>query len=239
MTEVLTHLWQEQGLGQAPFRAICIISVPSKGLAEHNVDAYNNAMAECQQQARALGVHLCTCDSCGMALENNVVIRDVNGKNFVVGCDCAEKVGDTKLTTEVKLLNKKRKQEIKAAKAEEERKARESRIAADQALQRERNGGLTDAEVAARARQAAEDAKREKFTAENLWLLNVLDGMNGDFVASMIEKLEVGPLSGLSDRCVSILSDIYGKAHGRGGSKKYTAAVDEFYSHLPEESDEE
>ena len=229
MTEVLTHLWQEQGLGKAPFRALCIISVPSKSLCEANPEAYNNAWRECSQQARALGVELCSCQSCGMSLENNVVIRDAEGKNFVVGCDCAGKVGDTKLTTEVKLLEKARQRKIKEAKLEAERVAREARIAADQAAQRERNGGLTDAEVAARARQAAEDAKREKFTAENLWLLKVLDGMNGDFVASMIEKLEVGPLNGLSDRCVSILSDIYGKAHGRGGSKKYTAAVDEFY----------
>lgn len=66
MTEVLTHLWQEQGLGKAPFRALCIISVPSKSLCEANPEAYNNAWRECSQQARALGVELCSCQSCGM-----------------------------------------------------------------------------------------------------------------------------------------------------------------------------
>lgn len=239
MTAVLIHKWQEQGLGQAPFRTLCVISLPSKGLAENNVDAYNNAMAECNQQARALGVHLCTCDSCGMGLQNNFVIQDAVGKRFVVGSDCAMKVGDTKLTTEIKLLEKARQRKIKEAKQLAERQAREIRIAADQAAQRERNGGLTDAEVAARARQAAEDAKREKFTAENGWLLTILDRQagGGAFVDSMIQSLEVGPLNGLSDKCVSILREIFAKAHGRRGSKAYDAAEEEFNSHLPEEQE--
>jgi hypothetical protein len=30
---VLTHKWEKVGVGKAPFRAVCIISMPSPGLA--------------------------------------------------------------------------------------------------------------------------------------------------------------------------------------------------------------
>jgi hypothetical protein len=231
MCEVLTHLWQEQGLGQAPFHAVCIISLPSKSLCEHNPEAYNRAMAECGQMARGFGVHLCTCESCGMSLTNNVVIRDANRKHFVVGCDCAGKTNDTKLTTKVALLEKARLRKIKEDRQAAERIAREARIAADLASQRERNNGLTDAEVAAQTARIEAERVAEHFTAENGWLISVLRGMSGDFVQSMARQLERAAFSELSDRCQSILCEIYSKSvGGRMNSKAYAAAESDFNS---------
>lgn len=71
-------------------------------------------------------------------------------------------------------------------------------------------------------------AKRaaERYVVENGWLVRVLESAHqGDFVTSMIKSLERGAISDLSDRTISILRDIYGKHHGRRGSRKYEAAV--------------
>lgn len=101
--------------------------------------------------------------------------------------------------------------------------------------QRDANGGLTDSEVAERERKASENVKRVQYTADNAWLIEVLQYERGDFITSMIEKLAVGPLSSLSDRCLEILRDIYAGSHGRRNSKAYNAAADLFDDKLPQE----
>lgn len=244
-SKVLTHKWQEQGLGQAPFRVECIISLPSKELlSAGNVDAYNNAMAEACHEARAYGVGLGTCNSCGMSLQNNVVIRDANRKCFVVGCDCAGKTDDSELIEQVELLERRRQKEIREAKAQAKEEARRAAWLAEQQAQRDRNGGLTDLEVAEKARKEAEEARIREYSVKNAWLLTVLDRVPyaSDFVRSMIRDLEKNSLASLSGRCVGILAEIYAKtAGGRGGSKKYKAAYNEFYEKVAAErpSDEE
>lgn len=227
--QILTHLWQEQGLGNAPFSAVCIISMPPRGLQEANPDAYNNALRDVTQQARAMGVQLCSCRSCGMSLENNVVIRDASGKHFVVGCDCAEKVHDSNLTTEVKMLEKNRQNAIRQAKRDAANEAARLAWIAKLDSQRAVNGGLTDAEVVERNRLAEAELLRVKFSAENDWILSVLKReYQGEFIVSMIEKLESMPPSHLSDRCCGILGDVYAKSFGRRNSKAYNAALEEF-----------
>lgn len=234
MEQMLTHLWQEQGLGQAPFRAVCIISLPSPSLAETNVNAYNNAMAEVCQQARGFDVHLGTCNSCGMSLMNNVIIRDAHGKHFVVGCDCAGKTHDSKLVSRVEYLEKQRQKAVREAKREAEWKARCAARDAELQAQRDRNGGLTDAEVEAKQRAEAEELHRQRMTAENGWLLNVLARVPyaSSFVDSMRAELERRPLAKLSDRCQGILAEIYAKtvSGSRKGSKAYRSAEDEFWN---------
>lgn len=235
---VLTHKWQEQGLGEAPFRAVAIISMPSPGLAEANTNAYNNAVAEAQQAANRFGVMLCSCNSCGQSLQNNVVIRDSKGKHFVVGIDCAGRTGDSRLITETEALERARQKALREARYEAERLEREARIAAAQQEQRDRNGGLTDYEMEQKARQEAEAARRVQATEQNRWLLDVLARVpySSDFVMSMIRDLEAKPAADLSDRCLAILGEIYAKtvSGARKNSKAYKTAEDEFWAKFGE-----
>lgn len=228
---ILTHLWQEQGLGTAPFDAVCVIALPSPTLAEHNPSGYTNAMVAAGEEARAFGVALGVCNSCGMGLVNNVVIRDAHRKHFVVGCDCARKTNDARLMSRVEYLEKKRKRAVRAAQREQQWQERAAKIAAEEAAQRERNGGLTDAELQAQRRAEEERTQEAACKAANRWLLEVLHRANSsDFVESTIYHLSRKPLADLSHRCHDVLAEIYAKHAGRRGSKAYLAAFDEFWA---------
>lgn len=231
---VAVHPWQDNGIGQAPFRFVTLISMPSAETYGTNVEGYNNAMRDAQLQARAFGINsLGSCDVCGTGIHNHCVIRGADGKHFKVGCDCVAKTGDSKLITATENAERERQRAIRKAKSDAAWEAR--RVAREAALQseRDRNGGLTDYEVAERAAAAAlvaaERIAFDKWSVENEWLLVVLRReYPGDFVTSMIEKLEHGPVSSLSERCSGIVADIYAKSFGRRNSKKYDAAIDEF-----------
>lgn len=234
--QILTHRWQEQGLGTAPFRVVCIISLPSPALAEANTSAYNASMAECCQQAKDFGVGLGTCDSCGMALMNNVVIRDADGKHFIVGCDCAQKTGDSKLMSRVEYLEKQRQKAIREAKRQAAWEDRRARQEAECQAQRGRNGGLTDAEVLQREREREAAELRSSMVARNGWLLDVLARVpyESGFVASVVAELETRTVESLSARCLDILAEIYAKtvSGSRKGSKAYQAAEQDFADRL-------
>lgn len=226
----LTHLWQEQRLGIAPFEARCILSLPSSEMAEKNPSGYANVMAEVSRAAAGLGVHLGCCNSCGAALMNNVVIRDVHGKHFVVGCDCARKTHDTKVITKIEAMQREKDRAEREAKRQAEWEARAAARRAAEQAERNRNGGLTDAETAAAKRQAEEDATAQASIAANTWLIEALSGQFGDFVLSMRQELSRKPISSLSGRMLNVLAEIYAKKMGgRRGSKKYDAAYDEFW----------
>ncbi len=233
-TLVNVHLWQEQGLGVAPFHVETIISFPGKHLLEAGcVEAYNNQAADACQRARAYGVHLCTCDSCGMALQNNFVIRDANKKFFVVGCDCALKTGDTVVMERAKYLEKKRVEAIKEAKIQEARERRLAEVRKQLDAQREKNGGLTDREVQEQKQLEYRNAVAVQMKEKNRWLIEVLCAVSygSDFITSMLDTLERQEASKLSPKCLIILSDIYAKTKTNGakrGSKKFNEAMDEF-----------
>jgi len=232
---VVIHQWEDKGHGKAPFSFVSMISMPSAEAYGSNVEGYNNAMADAWRSAKQFDVRLGSCDVCGTGIHNHCVIRDANGKHFVVGCDCVEKTDDSKLITATKNANRLR---VKAAKAEKAAKQREQqRLNSLAVLESERaaNGGLTNSELAEKKFQADSQSQREKFSLENKWILDVLKQCyQGDFVVSMIENLERRSLWELSDRGIRILCEIYGKHFGRSGSKKYLAAEEEFWTHCPE-----
>lgn len=235
----LTHKWQDQGLGVAPFRVVAILSVPSQSLAADNTDAYNGAMADCQASARAFGVTLCACQACGQSLVHNVIIRDARGAHFVVGTDCATKTDDAEVISQVEAIERKKRAEEKAARHDRERQERQARRDADEAAQRERNNGLTDFEVKAKAGAEAEAAREARYTAENAWLLDVLKtAYQGDFVVSIMDGLRRNSAADvLGGRARDIVADIYAKAKGgRRGSKKYASADQEFENRMGEQS---
>jgi hypothetical protein len=71
----VVHLFEHQGLGKAPFRAL--------GVTEHY-------MVHPDGSTQATG----TCDSCGQGIRYAVDVQSADGKHFKVGLDCAEKAGD-------------------------------------------------------------------------------------------------------------------------------------------------
>ncbi len=231
---VLVHLWQSQQLGTAPFKCIACISMPGKHLLEAGcIESYNAQMSDACQQAKYYGVGIGTCDSCGMALQSNFVIRDANGKHFVVGCDCANKTHDTKVMTEVKYLEKKRQDVIKATKRAAAATERQRLLEIERDAQRARNGGLTDQQVKEQAELDQRLAKVAVMKAANLWLIKVLCEVpyHSDFLISMRDSLDRVLAKDLPPKCVAILSDVYAKTvtgGGRRGSKEYNAAMDDF-----------
>lgn len=206
------HPFESAGLGLAPFRFL--------GMTENVI---RHADGHCQP-----GGH---CHYCYTGIKYECNIGSSDGKTFIVGTDCVRKLGrnDNKLISdverEVAKIEKAKRDEANRLKWE----AHNAKISADLKAQRERNGGKTDSEVAQIAREDAARELAKKWSDSNEWLIRVLAGMPGDFVNSMHGKLLCGPVTDLSDRCVSILREIYGKAiGGRSGSKKYYAATEEF-----------
>lgn len=197
--------------------------IANLGLAPFNLQDIVQKVTEHGQPAG-------TCDYCGNGIKNCCVIKSHDNKVFIVGIDCVKKLNrtDNKLATEVQRKVAKIARDKRDAKRAAEWKAACERR--DAALQAERvaNGGKTLAEIATEKRNEEIAANRGKFAEANAWLIKVLDGMSGDFCNAMYEKLHTTYASSLSDRMLSILRDIYGKSHGRSGSKAYDAATEVF-----------
>lgn len=205
-TTVTVHPWADAGVGQAPFTVVDVISLPSTSLAEANTTAYNNAMASAWERARSYkvvggrpgprqGVGLGSCDYCGNGIMHNFVVRDGAGCHFVVGCDCARKSGDSKVITEAENLERLRKKALAEEKRRErwERKCQEREAREEE--ERQRNGGLTDHEVAEAIRGAAEKKRKEARLKVVGHLTIQLFNMRSDFHNSLARQLISGNLS--------------------------------------------
>lgn len=233
------HPFQEAGLGEAPYRLAAVISMPSAALCEANVDAYNNAVRECNAQARYYGVHLCSCQFCGMALMNNYVIRDRRGVHFVVGCDCVAKTGDGELMTAAAREQKRHEKAVRAEAAARKREAAHEARMAELQAQRDRNGGLTDYEQGEAQRKAERRNQQQEAQAGAAWLVEVLQQVpagNGGFLRAMIEQLqrtESLVRHTVSDRCLHILADIYARqASGKKRGPDFEAAKRSFWNRV-------
>lgn len=212
MQTVTQHPFEIAGLGAAPFDLLGVTEEVLRLPCGHTQ-------------------HAGTCDYCSRGIKYCCHIGSHDGKRFVVGTDCVRKLNriDNRLLNEVEKavakMNREKKEAERAAKWESACKTREAALQAE----RDRNGGLTDAEVKAKTQRDAERIRAAEMEQVNGWLLNVINGMSGDFIGSMIERLQQTPAKDLPERCVSILCDIYAKATGgRSGSKKYNTACEEF-----------
>ena len=214
--DTLVHPWHEI-VGSAPYTFCAVIIFPGKGLAEANAESYNREIRACQEQAKYFGVHLCFCQVCGHDLTWNYVLRNAEGKCFVVGCDCVMKSGNDKLMTVVQ-YEKKKAENIRNARIREEKWKRECE--ARDAKEREKNGGKTDHELyiereEIRKRELAEQKRLNNI--KNQWLAQLLSSQNGDFCQSIAKQLYEGKgLDEFSDRCLFIMWDIYIKHSAKG-----------------------
>lgn len=210
-TTLTLHTFEANGLGQAPFTLVSVYDA---------------------------GKVVTCCDSCSTGIRYQFWIRSHDGKNSKVGIDCIRKLhnGNNKLLNDAEREMARIEREIRNAKQAAKWEAIRVANAALVQAERDVNGGLTLAEIEKSKRDAEKADHAAKMTLENGWLINVIIGMSGDFLESMTDKLKEVPAKDLSDRCLRILSDVYAKATGgRGGSKKYNAASEEFWSHFPDQ----
>jgi hypothetical protein len=204
------HPWN--WLAQAPFKLVAVFTIPTPG---DNVDAYNNAKREYIETVRALGVSGGSCDVCGNCLLNNFVLEGVDGKRFVVGCDCVAKMGQGEVVTQVEMAKRKHERKLRRARSDAKHAARMAQYELTLQAERERNGGMTDYEMQEAARRDAARAKEQAAGQQNGWLIDALiaGGSTSEFVRAMIDKLRTQSLDShnFSDRMLEILGDIYAK----------------------------
>lgn len=214
------HPFEAAGLGLAPFKLIGF---------DRKVGPIK---MEDGTEVGAPGQPMGTCDFCGTGIADCYRIKSSDLKTFVVGCDCVLKLGrsDNRLVGEVKrkklALDRAKRAAKREAKWLEFKAEREATLQAE----REANGGLTNAEIKAKAEAEALAAKAEQTKASNQWIIDALiaTGQSGPFVQSMIAELGNRPFAELSPRCRQIIGEIYSKRAGRMGSKAYDAAMSEF-----------
>ncbi len=87
----LTHVFQEAGLGTAPFKVV--------GFEVSKFQA-------CQGAPIQPGT---SCDYCGTAIMNVYWVSGIDNSRFKVGCDCVEKTGDRGMIDKVRRMENDRK----------------------------------------------------------------------------------------------------------------------------------
>jgi len=237
-TMVLEHKFEQQ-VGAAPYRFLFCESLPSSQVAEKNPMAYESRMRELAEIARSNGVTFGDCDVCGTELVHNYVCENADEKRFVVGCDCVGKIGDHKLVSAIGKAEKQRKQELARERREAKRRAdsveRDARLDLERKANFEQHGlWITDYELGRHEAEQERLVLREAMMEQNGWLIDVLQNQPGNFCDSMCDRLLERPFGEheFTDKMLSVMQDVYGKAHGRRGSKAYDSAIDVFDSKL-------
>lgn len=202
-------------MGTGTYHLVGFWAAPSKGIQEANPEAYNRAMAGRPKVCRF------SCDHCGTGIQNHFIIRDSAGKDFCVGSSCIEKLGDTKLVTQAQAMERKRQREIRAEKRRQEQLTRQAAYEAELDAERERNGGLTDHELARQNREQAQNNRRMDIHEAASDVTGALY-QAGNFGRSIARQIEQGdmPTGNARRICIEILA----KQHGRKNSKAYNEA---------------
>lgn len=203
-TEKLTHVWQEAGLGQAPFRCT------------GHMDT---------------GSVTTTCDYCGAGLRYVFFVQDANGHSFKVGMDCIDRTGDVRVTTAAKQAKAQADRERRQAEYEERRKEQMLAWQAELDRQRAINGGETDQERSLRIEKQKQDELVERV---NGWLIAQFKLRNPNHGGwDGLNDLLRTPITQKSERYISIVRDTWCKTTGgRRGSKAYTEAESKFWDHM-------
>lgn len=175
VTNIEVHPFESAGLGIAPFRYLgCETRVGPLRYVERGVEV------EVGRPGQPMG----TCDLCGMGIKYCHLIKSSDGKSFVVGSDCVEKLGGSNdlLPAIIK--------EAKIARRAERMRVTQQRRA--------------DRLEKAKADRAASSAA---FLAMHPTLADALAIEGNDFVVAMREKFEA--FGSLTDRQISALLDLH------------------------------
>lgn len=215
------HPFEIAGMGQGPYSFVGYAKIPSNELAGQNPDAYNNALRALPVVKAGMG----TCAACGMAIMHVFVVKDGNGDCWGVGSSCIEKTGDEALCDPVKVAAAKAQREARRVAREAKRERDRKRwldtvvdgVSNRDRLQRQQE--QHDIQLRARQREQVERAKVWFF------MLPLLDS-GSPWCKDIAAGIANGQLP--QGRAVDILRDVWGKGHGRRGTKAYEAAVSDF-----------
>ena len=220
------HPFEISGDRVGPFKLVSVISTPSRNLAEHNPRGYNNAVQQCWSEATSFKVVLHQCSHCGQGLTHNAVIRDSLGHHFVVGLDCASKVGDASLGDSAKIELARIKREADQKKREAKREANHQKWLNQKCHTGETNRVRLERESQERTDQLKRAKALNQKRAEIFEpIANVLrDGKNGfrDSVAEGLSRGVAPSGSGLFIAC-----EIFAKAFGRRASNNFKKSFSE------------
>jgi hypothetical protein len=163
-----------------------------------------------------------------MPIQNNYIIQDADGKIFSVGCECVLKLNEDDNLKDVVKEEKKRVLRVKR-----QEKVRQINLAAcvkrdvERQAEKDRNGGLTDKEV-------AENAFKEIIHSRVIQLIPIAlllnDGKGGFCQSIANDMMELGKVP--SGRAFDIVIDILAKKKGRRGSKSYDIESDRVFEIL-------
>ena len=208
----MLHPFEVRGLGQSPFH-------------------YAGFEVMATKEGQPAG----TCDYCSTGIKYAAIIQSSDGKRFVVGCECVRKLENksnailTPMERDFKRFKRDEKIREQREKWEADRAKQIAEREAQEAQQRLVNNGLTDWELEQKNKLIKEQETLEFYSKKNEWILNVLANQRGQFAADMYQRLQASDVNNLSYNCKSIVGEIYAKSFGRSGSKKYEAALDDFY----------
>jgi len=202
----MIHPFEKLGLGQAPFTCVSI----------------NDA-------GKVTGC----CDACGTGIRWECHILSNDGKTFMVGNDCINKLDrdDNQLVTDVE-------RKVYQFKLEQKRQASAIadaewavKVESDRQLERDRNGGLTDNELAEKKQTEAKIQNEIIFTEKNKWFIEALVSTNDRFCIDIANSLKRQSIDKVFyGNGLNICADIYAKTFGRRNSKKYEQAQSEFFN---------
>ncbi|UUA75154.1 hypothetical protein [Cellvibrio sp. QJXJ] len=207
------HAWQELGF-IPPYRLVGFYAIPSPALAEANPNAYQRQLSEMPK-----GCGIGSCSVCTTPLVNNYILKDARGVRFAVGCDCVQKQGSSSLISDVQAHKNRIAREVRAAKREEQRRAKYEYYLAELESQRTRNGGLTDDELEAQHREQAARNRHNAITDLLAPLAHILNQQNGDFCRSVTRLLNNGDVKALSTRMIDIVDQICQRNGLEGAAK--------------------
>lgn len=224
MSAAKLHPFERSGMGTGPFRFLFAWSFPSTALAEHNPEAYSQEMAS---MPRGLEGGCGTCRHCGRPIRTICVVANSDGTRFGVGCECVEKTGASSLGDRVEV-------EMAVARRKAARAHREALRMARAKAWLEEHSVEVEAKKAAeaeRVRAATEARLARARSIEARWgrLFPMLERYgatsSGGFAASMLASMRDG--NEPQGRAAKVLADMWGRSHGRSGSKAYWEAIEE------------
>ena len=227
------HPFEASGLGVGPFSFVCSVEI---GSPEDGASFMNSSML-LSEQAKRFKVGFGTCDHCGRGIMHNAVIRDSEGKHFVVGLDCAQKTHDPCLANKAKIEQRR----ITREKAQERKRIKHEQWL-DTACEtgetnrdREERERLERIEESRQRRESEEREQRERGLVVcakwKFWF--EATGARPDspgFVGSIALGLTRG--NEPTGRGLSICGEIFAKTFGRGGSKSNDHGWDVFEEKL-------
>lgn len=183
--QVVVH--KKYRMGVAPYTYIGVWSTPSRSMLEKEHVAYYRAINERPKCCNFF------CDHCGMNIDHHYIIKDSEGKNFVVGSSCIEKIGEVKLVEKAKKaerdrINKKNRERSQLAREKRAEKRIEDKKEKE-AIERQNNNGLTNQEVKKQFLNTLKTKLFQKRVSLFSEITEALKDLNSDFADSLTETL--------------------------------------------------